>query len=143
VTIEGGERSILSVCDVLANDPTKLNGKVLSMKGPLVLTNERVWLAGDCTSHLITQGHSWDNRLLLYVDHGDEKLDHSWRSMLAKEERLHAAPRNRMWVTLVARLETLDSMEDAVVQRPYGAAPAELNVISVADVTIERSEKRR
>ncbi|HLG96092.1 MAG TPA: hypothetical protein VKX49_07255 [Bryobacteraceae bacterium] len=55
-------------------------------------------------------------------------------------------------VTLVGRLETRASMGDAVVQMPYGLAragfgqgdaPAQIDVTSVEDVTIERGAAKR
>ena len=34
----------LSVCDLIANDPTKLNGKVIKVRGILGGTDEGIWL---------------------------------------------------------------------------------------------------
>jgi hypothetical protein len=137
----------LSVCDVLADDPTRLNGQVLSVRGMVEATEEGSWLIGTCKTHLVTKGLTWANIIWIYVDHADEDAEHSWGTISTKASQLHAdLRRDKIWVTIVGRLETRKSMEDAVYQMPYGpskvgfghlgAAPAEIDVISVRDVTI-------
>jgi len=144
----------LSVCDVLAHDPTKLNGRLIKVKGLLGETDEGTWLIGECTTHLVTKGLSWGNDLSIHVDASDENTLRSWESMLAKLRRLHADPgKDRIWLTVVGRLETRASMDDEVVQMPYGLAragfghlggsPAEINVVSVEDVGVERKSPHK
>jgi hypothetical protein len=68
--------------------------------------------------------------------------------LLEKLNRLHAdITRDKVRVTIVGRLETRLSMNDEVVQMPYGLrkagfghmgdSPAEINVISIEDVAVE------
>jgi hypothetical protein len=68
--------------------------------------------------------------------------------MLEKLNQLHAdMGRDKIQVTIVGRIETRASMDDEVVQMPYGlrragfghmgGSPAEINVISIDDVAIE------
>jgi len=140
----------LSVCEVLAEDPARFNGATLSIKGRLQATQEGTWLTGDCKTHPVTKGLSWGNILWVYVDDSDEDVERSWRTISDKLTRLHAdIQRDKILVTIVGRLETRRSMDDAVYQMPYGptkvgfghmgAAPAEINVLSVRDVTVVQS----
>jgi hypothetical protein len=142
---------VLSVCDVLSNDPTKLNGKIISVKGRLGSTDESIWLSGDCKTHLVTRGVEWANDMSVYVDVAYESIARSWARMLTQLSRLHASLRkDKVIVTIVGRLETRDSMGDMVVEMPYGlrragfghlgGAPAEINVLSVEvnQVALER-----
>jgi hypothetical protein len=142
----------LSVCEVIANDPTKLNGSVTKIRGLLATTDEGIWLIDECKTHLATKGLTWGNTLWVYVDPSDEEVLRSWGKMGAKITELHAdTQRDRIWVTVIGRLVTRGSMDDEVVQRPYGLAkvgfghlggsPAEINIISVEDVTVERQSK--
>ncbi len=138
-----------SVCDVLADDPTKLSGKVVSVRGLLGVTNEGIWLVGECKTHLVTKGLEWGNDLSVYVPAADDRAARSWEQMSNKLKRLHAdLRRDRVWVTIIGRLETRQSMDDEVVQMPYGLrragfghmgdSPAEINVVSIEDVSVER-----
>jgi hypothetical protein len=138
----------LSVCEVLANDPTKLNGKVISVRGLLGATGEGMWLVGECKTHLVTKSLQWGNDLSVYLPPDDDRATSSWERMSEKLKRLHAdLSRDRVWVTILGRLETRRSMEDEVVQMPYGLrragfghmgdSPAEINVMSIEDVRIE------
>lgn len=137
----------LSVCDVLADDPARLNGQVLSVRGTVVATEEGSWLTGTCKTHLVTKGLVWGNIIWIYVDQADQEAEHSWGTISTKARQHHAdLRRDKIWVTIVGRLETRKSMKDAVYQMPYGpskvgfghmgAAPAEINVISVRYVVI-------
>ncbi len=139
----------LSVCDLIPDDPTKHNGEIVSVRGSLEATQEGTWLAGECNNRLVTKGVTWGNILWVYVDSSDEKIDRSWRLISDKLSRLHAhIDTDLIWVTIVGRLETRKSMDDAIYQMPYGpakvgfghlgAAPAEIDVISVQEVTVER-----
>ena len=138
----------LTVCDVLAVDPTRFNGEVITVKGLLEGTNEGTWLVGECKTHLVTKGLAWGNSLSVSVDNNEDALS-SWEKFGEQLKRLHAnRQRDRVWVTINGRLETRASMDDAVVQMPYGPrragfghmadAPAEIHVISVGDVMVER-----
>jgi hypothetical protein len=137
----------LSVCEVLADDPTKLNGKVIAVRGLLVGTDEGAWLVGDCKKHLVTSGYTWGDTLWIYVDVSDESIERSWRKMSDTLIQLHADPqRDRISVTVVGQLETRKSMDDEISQGPNGprpmgfghlnGAPAEINVISVRNLNI-------
>jgi hypothetical protein len=117
--------AILNVCDVLAEDPTRLNGKVIQVRGLLGGTNEGTWLSGECKTHLVTQGLTWGSSLSVYVNASDERTARSWERMGQKLRRLRADfARDRIWATIVGRLETRASMDDEVVQMPYGLAHA-------------------
>jgi hypothetical protein len=139
----------LSVCDVLADDPTRLSGKVIRVRGLLGGSDEGTWLSAECESHLVTKGLTWGSDLSVYVDVSDENIARSWERERKKLKGLHADwAHDKIWATIVGRLETRASMDDEVVQMPYGLAragfghlggsPAEINVISVEDVTVER-----
>jgi hypothetical protein len=140
--------NVLSVCDVLLNDPTRLNGKAVRVRGYLTWDAHGESLGGDCKSHLVTKGLAWANYISVYVDAADEGISRSWEQIRTAGRRLHVDwERDRVWVTIVGRLETRPTMDDAVVQRPYGLAragfgmggePAEINVISVEDIKVER-----
>ena len=143
----------LSVCDVIANDPTKLNGKVIKVRGLLGGTDEGTWLMEECNTHLVTKGLTWENDLSVYVDASDESIARSWERMGAELRRLRAdTTRDKVWVTIVGRLETRASMEDEVAQTAHGlvkvgfghmsGSPAEINVLSVQDITVERRPSR-
>jgi hypothetical protein len=138
---------ILTVCDVLADDPTRLNGKIIRVKGVLEETPEGTWLVADCKTHLVTKGLTWAN--VLWVSVGtDLEAVRSWDKFGEKLGRLRYKPeRDRIWLTINGMLETRASMDDQVVQMPYGLhragfghmgdAPAEIRVISVEDVSVE------
>jgi hypothetical protein len=139
---------VLTVCEVLADDPSKRNGQVVTVRGLYGGTDEGVWLSGECKTHLVTKGLSWGNDLSVYVDLSDERIARSWGRMFDTLRQLHADPRHdRIWVTFVGRIETKPSMDDEVVQMPYGLAkagfghmgdsPAEINVLGIKDVTVE------
>jgi hypothetical protein len=137
----------VSVCDVLAHDPVALNGKILRVRGNLAATDEGTWLIDECQTHLITKGLTWGDTLSIYVNESDQDILRSWEQMSENLKQLGAyIGRDKIWVTVVGRLETRASMDEEVVQMPYGPrragfghmgdAPAELNVIAVEDVTI-------
>ncbi|MGA1989935.1 MAG: hypothetical protein ABSH46_02650 [Bryobacteraceae bacterium] len=140
----------LSVCEVLADDPTKLNGQVVAVRGLLQKTQEGLSLRGECKSHLVTRGVTWENVLAVSAEAADENADPSWRRMSDKLTGLHASlSRERVWVTIVGRLKTLESMDDELIQEPDGLrkagfgrmsdSAAEIeDVMSVQDVTVER-----
>ena len=138
-----------TVCEILADDPTKLKGKVLSVRGVLAGTDEGLWLRDRCETHLVTKGMVWPDQLSVYVDGQDESVMRSWSGLLAEEKRQHVNyPQDKVWVTILGSLETRGSMSDEVAQMPYGLAragfghmgssAAEINVISVGDVVVER-----
>jgi len=139
----------LGVCDVLAEDPTRLNGKVVKVRGFFSGTDEGNWLSGECKTHLVTKGLAWGSDLWVSVNFFDKNTLRSWEAMTEKLKQLHGnTRRDRVWVTIVGRLETRATMDDEVVQMPYGLAragfghvggsPAQINVISVEDVRVER-----
>ncbi len=139
----------LSVCDVLADDPTRLNGKVIRVRGLLGGSGEGTWLSAECKSHLVTKGLTWGSDLSVSVDASDENVARSWERMGQKLKLLRADwVHDRIRVTIFGRLRTRGSMEDEVVQMPYGLAhagfghmggsAAEIIVISIEDVTVER-----
>jgi hypothetical protein len=72
--------AILSVCDVVARDPTRLNGNVIKATGLLVATDEGVWLTEKCKSHLVTKGLAWGSDLSVHVDTSDENISRAWES---------------------------------------------------------------
>jgi hypothetical protein len=139
----------MRVCELLGDDPTKLNGKTVKVRGLLTASDEGIWLLGECKTHLVTKGFIWANHLSVYVEVFNEATARSWDEMNLKLRRLHAdASKDRIWVTLVGRIETRQSMDDEVIGTPPGpvrpigfghlnGAPAEINVISVEDVTLE------
>jgi hypothetical protein len=140
---------LLNICDVISNDPTKLNGKVIKVRGLLGGTDEGIWLVGECKTHLVTKGLTWGNDLSVYVDESDEAVARSWEKLGQQLRQLHAdTRRDRVWVTNIGRLETRASMDDEVVKTEHGlvrvgfghmsGSPAEINVISVEDVKLER-----
>ena len=140
---------VLNVCDVLANDPTILNGKLIRVRGFLWGTDEGIWLFGECKTHLETKGLVWGNQIAVTTDYLNKDSQRSWRKMGERMKQLHADwERDKIWVTFVGRLTTRATMDDAVVQMPYGlakaglghlgAAPAEIEVLSAEEVTVER-----
>ena len=139
----------LSVCDVVINDPTRLNGEIIKVRGILGGTQEGTWLVGECKTRLVTKGLTWGNDLSVYVDASNERIARSWGRVRAKVKQLHGdSRRDDVWVTIIGRLETRASMDDEVLDTPHGrvtlgfghmnGSPAEINVISVEDVAIER-----
>jgi hypothetical protein len=140
----------MSVCDVLANDPTILNGKLIKIRGILVGSDEGTWLAGECKTHLETKGIAWGNSIAVSVNESDQGALRSWHKIGAKLKQLHAdwPARDRVSVTFIGRLTTRSTMDDAVVKMPYGLAkagfghlsgsPAEIEVLSVENVIVER-----
>ena len=144
---------VLSVCDILADDPTKLNGSVIAVRGVLGGTDEGTWLTGECKTHLVTKGLEWANALSVYIPMADENVARSSERMRRKLKRMHADPsEDNVWVTIIGRLETRQSMDDEVVQMPYGlaragfghlsGAAAEINVLSFEDVAVEKAQSR-
>ncbi len=151
---QSGNAAPLSVCRVLDPDPTKLKGKLIVVRGLLEATDEGVWLVGECGTHLVTKGLVWGNDIAISIDEPDRNALQSWRRLREQMRRLHAdAAKDRVWVTIVGRLETRQTMEDAVVQMPYGLrkagfghmgdSPAEIRVVSVQDISVERRPKGR
>ena len=139
---------ILSVCEVLSSNPTKFNGKTISVRGRLESGYHGTWLAGDCKSHLVTQGLAWGNDISVYADLAYENIAHSWERLGRTLKQLHAdLHRDKVLVTIVGRLDTRDSLNDMVVQTPHGLAragygqggdsAAEIDVLSVNDVAVE------
>ena len=144
----------VSVCDVLADDPTKLNGNVIRVRGLLSPTGEGTWLSGECKTHIVTKGLSWGNDLAMETDASDENAARSMERMRQKLKLLHPDyARDRVWVTIIGRLETRASMDDEVVQMPYGlhragfghmsGSPAAINVMSIEEVTVERRPREK
>ena len=130
----------MSVCDVLANDPTILNGKIIKVRGRYASTDEGKWLFGECKTHLETKGLVWGNDLAVDVDQSEKEYLRSWR-------------RDTFVVTFVGRLTTRPTMDDAVVQRSYGLAKAglghlggsaaEIVVMSFENVVVERGNANK
>jgi|HubBroStandDraft_6_1064221.scaffolds.fasta_scaffold95174_3 hypothetical protein len=140
--------AVLSVCDVVTHDPTRRNGQVVKVRGVLAGTNEGIWLVDECPTHLVTKGLSWGNDLSVHVNAADRSIERSWEAMLERVKQLHESVRDKVWITILGRVETRASMDDEVVQMPYGLrragfghlgeAPAEIDVILVEDVSVER-----
>jgi hypothetical protein len=141
----------MSVCDVLAHDPTILNGKLIKIRGIYAPGPHSALITGECKTHLLTKGLTWGNDLSVYVNLSDENVARSWANFFEKLKRLRprgVSEHDRIWVTFVGRLETRTSMNDEVLQMSFGLAragfgqggeaPAEINVISVDDVRVER-----
>jgi hypothetical protein len=79
---------VLSVCDLLLDDPTTLNGRVLSIRGVLGGTDEGIWLWSDCKTHLVTDGIEWPNAVSVYFA---ESEDGSKRPFAKLDEALKGA----------------------------------------------------
>ncbi len=140
----------LSICELLVDDPTRFNGKVIFVRGHLVGTDEGIWLAGDCKNHLVTKGYTWGDVLWIYIDPSDRNVMRSWQRMSEKIKRLNGNVQGGgVYLTIVGGLETRSSMDEEVGLGPDGprpvgfghlnGAPAEINVISVTDVTVAHS----
>ena len=72
---------VVSVCEMVANDPTKLNGKVVAVRGMLVTTEEGDWLGSKgCDRHLVTKGLSWPSILEVQLDDSNSARQ-SWKRM--------------------------------------------------------------
>ena len=143
----------LSVCEVILGDPTRLNGKIIRVAGYLRATDHGMWLGGKCSSQLQTKGLVWVNNISIYVS-SDPRIARSWDSLDKQVKRLHADPESEnIKVVIVGRLETRATMEDMVVQMPYGLsragfghmgdAPARIDFISVDGVSLERETSPR
>src|SRR5579884_1296257 len=72
---------VLSVCEVLNKDPTSLNGRVLSIRGVLGVTDEGTWLWGDCKTHLVIEGVEWANAISVYLDASDDSSKQSFAKL--------------------------------------------------------------
>jgi hypothetical protein len=138
----------LTVCDVLVGDPTRLRGRIIKVRGYLSITDHGSWLSADCKKHLVTRGLTWGDHLSLYVDPSDENVMQSWLQVGERARRLHAAWRqDRIWLTIVGRVDTRPTMTDEVVQMQFGLAragfgqggesAAEIDVKSAEDISIE------
>ena len=94
----GGDKlqplTTLTVCDVLASDPTRLNGKVIKVRGILAETDEGIWIIDKCKKHLATKGLEWRDALSVYVDSSDEgisrSLDEYWTETEATSRTIEA-----------------------------------------------------
>jgi hypothetical protein len=138
---------LLSVCDVVAHDPTPLNGKLVLVRGRLAGGGEGFWLVDECKEHLVTRGLAWGSDIALSMD-GAELAARSWGKMVARIKDLHAdVNRDKVLVTILGRLETRGSLSDEVVQMPYGlrragfghmgGSVAQIDVVSVEGVMVE------
>lgn len=137
---------VLSVCDVLQN-PARLRGRVLSIRGFAVATEEGSWLGGDCRDHLVTKGLTWPNTIWLLVTGG---TDFAGLERIRKQiSRERSSSADRVWITYVGMLETKSSIEEEVGLDDKGGphrlgfghlndAPAQLDVRTAKDVVIER-----
>ena len=111
----------VSVCEVLANDPTKRNGRVIKVRGILDQTDEGVWLNGECKDRLVTKGIVWGNNLSVYVDWSDASVSRSWARMGVQARE--TTRRCRPWQNMGYRrrgLETRRSMNDEVLETLHG-----------------------
>jgi len=141
-----------TVCEVLKDDPVRLNGSVISVRGILSISDEGAWLFGDCEKHLVTRGVTWSNVLWLETDETDAQAVRSVKNMWKRIRTLHADPRNdSVYVTLVGRLETEASMNAAIVPRMdgtlaragfghLGAAPAQIVIQKATDITVVHAQ---
>lgn len=138
----------LSVCDVLTDDFTKLNGRRLSVRGLIGGTDEGIWLTGDCRSEIVAGGLRWSKHLWIEFGGQDKRAVRSWTAMLQKMRAAGADwTRDRIWATIIGPLETRGSMYDMVTQGPdgprragfghMGGAPAAMEVVEVRDVVVE------
>lgn len=145
---------LLTICDLLHDDPTKLNGKVIKLRGLLAITEEETSLMDECEAHLVTKGLSWGNTVSVSVDASDKDSLRSWEKIGEKLRVLRAdLEHDKVWVTVIGRIETRASMDDEVVRRPYGfakagfghlgEAPAEIKMISVESVEVERPRAKK
>lgn len=137
---------VLSICEVLRN-PARLRGRVLSIRGFLVTTEEGSWLSGDCRDHLVTKGLTWSNAIWILVT-GETDFP-ALERMGEKVSRERRGQADRVWVTYVGMLETKSSMDDEVGLDDKGStrrlgfghlndAPAQIDVRTARDVVIER-----
>jgi hypothetical protein len=137
----------------LTRDPTRLNGNIVKVRGYLAATDHGNFLGGECKAHLVTRGLAWGNLLSLHIDPAHPGVIRSWKSFSVQLTRLHADPRrDGVWVTVVGRLETRASMDDEVIERPWGlqkagfghmgGCAAEIDVLSLEGVVIERGRAR-
>ena len=141
---------VLSVCDVLATDPTKLNGRVITVRGQLGSTYHGMYLISECKTHLLTKGLKWGNDISVYAEVADENVARPWDRFGKELTRLHAdLRRDKVIVTIVGRLETRDSLNDMVVPGPDGPArlgfghmngsPAEIDLLSIEVNEVNRA----
>ena len=121
-----GPAKPLSVCEALRDDPTVLNGKVIAVRG------------GDCRKRFITNGVSWPNTWIESAE-TDEKAERAFGLLSDRLKKMHADPKqDRIWVTFVGRLETRQSMSDAVVSGPDGP----LVRYGLATLTVPRPQSK-
>jgi len=143
---------VLNVCELLADDPTRFNGKVVSVRGLLEGTDEGLWLSDDCKSHLTTRGVTWGDEIWVPEGAEDENAERSLLRFSKHLDSLHLQlGRDTIRVTIAGLIETRKSMDDALVQMPYGlskfgfghlsAAAAAIHVMSIRDVTVEDAAK--
>src|SRR5579885_2057121 len=98
----GPDTPRLTVCEVLASDPTQFNGKTVAVRGKLVSNGEGMWLSGECKTHLVTKGLEWANTLSVRLNQSYPGTIESWRHLLEQLRRGHAnIIRDSVYVTLV------------------------------------------
>lgn len=148
----------LSVCDVLAQGITKFNGKVIKLRGYIsyISPADRFFpegyytrLSEDCKTHLVTKGLKWANDFSVFRRRDDEKIKRPWEDIARQYRQIGSHVPDRIWVTLVGRLDTFDSMDDVINENgrygpelkgygEYGDCPGEINVTSIENVVVER-----
>jgi hypothetical protein len=145
---------IRSICDVL-HDPSKLNGKLIAVRGYEFSTDEGVFLKGNCKDSLETQGVTWPNLISLAYPGGsfalhevDFTVDRDAIAAASDLVRRYKEPK-RVWLTYVGLLETREPFNLQVYtdksgkKRPAGfgngaVAPAQLLIKTVKDVVVEK-----
>jgi hypothetical protein len=148
------------VCDVLARDLPKLNGKVIRVRGYIsyISPADRFYSEGhyirlseDCKAHLVTKGLKWANDFSVFLRQDDERIKRPWEEIAERFKQIGANGPDRIWVTLVGRLETPDTFDPADVINEngrygpelkgfgeHGDCPGEIVVQSIENVVVER-----
>lgn len=119
----------VSVCELLARDATEMNGRIVSIRGLIGGTDEGTWLTGECKGHPGTGGVRWGNDLWVEIDTTGRVAMRSWNKMLGKMRAAHADwTQDRIWVTVVGRIETRASMSDEIALGPTGPRKRDLAI---------------
>ncbi|MFN7995976.1 MAG: hypothetical protein U0Q18_20360 [Bryobacteraceae bacterium] len=141
-----------TVCEILAENPTRLNGHRLRITGLLEGGDEGAWVDGECTSALTTYGVTWPNIIWLDFNPDNLRAQAAWKRMSEKLAKLHATVRDNIRVTILGKFETRESMRDAVVTGPngrprkagfghMGTAPATMEVLDITDVIVTKKAR--
>lgn len=150
----------VSVCDLLA-DPQKHRNKVVTVRGELIGTGERLWLRGErCPKPLITSGYEWPNPIGIWLTPPESKMGErpsypappvsaAWKEAMPLLQKNVGLPDRRVWVTVTGNFETRQRFEmvprgdGKVVPYGYGhlnGAPAQIVYYEFWDVEVKRNE---